>query len=127
MTDEERQRTMDFILAQQAQFSADMQKLEESQKRAEARLERSEARLERSETQLDNGSYKIDRLERIMKLVIKAGLRARRDNHQRDQEWDRRFGEVREAVAGLRESQSHSDKRLDALIDIVREQRNGSA
>jgi hypothetical protein len=119
MTDEERQHTMDFILAQQAQFSADMQLLEESHKRAEARLKKSEARLGRSETQLDKGSYKIDRLERIMKLVIKAGLRARRDNRQRDQEWDRRFGELRETMA-------HSDQRLDALIDIVRQQRTGT-
>src|SRR5258706_11406550 len=107
---------MDFILAQQAQFTVEMQKLEESQKRAElrhergeARLERSDTRLERSESQLDNGSYKIDRLERIMKLIIKAGMRARTENRFRDQEWDRRFGEVRESLAGLLQAQAHSD------------------
>jgi hypothetical protein len=39
MNDEERQRTMDFILKQQAQFSAGMQKLEEADARAEKRLD----------------------------------------------------------------------------------------
>ena len=112
MTDEERQRTMDFIVAQQAQFSAEMQKLEESQKRAEARL--------------DNGSYKIDRLERIMKLVIKGGLRARRDNRERDEKSDRDFAALREMIAGLGRAQEHSDRRLDALIDVVRQERNGA-
>lgn len=109
MTDEERQRTMDFILAQQAKFSADMQRLEESQKRAEGRI--------------DNGSFRADRLERILKLMIKAGTRARRQVR----EHDRRFAEVAEMIAAGERAQAHSDRRLDALIDIVREQRNGSA
>jgi hypothetical protein len=39
MDDEERQRTMDFILRQQAQFSASMQKLEETDARTEKRLD----------------------------------------------------------------------------------------
>jgi len=124
MTDEERQRMMEFILAQQAQFWASVQKHDEEFAEFRAREEQRQARYEatqrRTDARLDNGSYKIDRLERIMKLVIKAGLRARRDNHERDQEWNRRFAEVREAAA-------HSDRRLDALIDVVREQRNGAS
>lgn len=113
MTDEERQRTMDFILDQQSRFWAGMQKLEESQAKIE-------------ETQRDvavktnRHDYQMDRLERILKLVIKAGRRERK--HAREQ--DERFEHRMEA---LRESQAHSDKRLDALIDIVREQRNGKS
>ena len=42
MTDEERQRTMDFILQQQAQFAAGMQMLEEADARASKRLDRLE-------------------------------------------------------------------------------------
>lgn len=144
MTDEERQRTMDFILAQQAQFWSSVQKhdeefaefrtreeerqarYDERQARYEARQARYEATQRRTEAQLDLGSFRIDRLERIMKLVIKAGLRARRANYERDQEWDSRFSEVREAIANLERTQQHSDRRLDALIDVVREQRNGA-
>jgi hypothetical protein len=45
MNDEERQRTMDFILQQQAQFTVGMQKLEEADTRASRRLDRLERTL----------------------------------------------------------------------------------
>jgi hypothetical protein len=38
MTDEERQRQMDFILEQQAQFAVDMQSLREAQARTDQQL-----------------------------------------------------------------------------------------
>lgn len=113
MTDEERQRTMDFILAQQAKFSADMQKLEESQKRADDRM--------------DRGFLRTDRLERVLKLMIRAGQRARKQMREQDVKFERRFIEISEMIASLGQAQAHSDRRLDALIDIVREQRNGNA
>lgn len=100
MTDEERQRAMDFIVAQQAKNSVEIEKLLESHRRAEHRLGITDHRL--------------DRDERILKLMIKAGRRARQ--HMREQ--DQRFAE-------MREFQAHSDRKLDALIDIVRADRNG--
>jgi hypothetical protein len=45
MNDEERQRTMDFILRQQAQFAVGMQRLEEADTRASRRLDRLERTL----------------------------------------------------------------------------------
>ena len=45
MTVEERQHTMDFILQQQAQFAAGMQRLEEADARASRRLDRLERTL----------------------------------------------------------------------------------
>lgn len=97
MTDEERQRAMDFIVAQQAKFSVDIEKLNESHLKAEHRL---------------------DRIERILKLMIKAGTRARRHMRAQDERFERRY-------AALVASQAHTDRRLDALIDIVRADRNG--
>lgn len=93
MTDEERQRAMDFIVAQQAKNSVEIDRLNELYSRAEGRF---------------------DRDERILKLTIRAGRRARQ--HLR---------EVDAQMAEIREFQSHSDKKLDALIDIVRADRNG--
>lgn len=58
MDDAERQRTMDFILRQQAQFTAGMQKLEEADTRASLRL---------------------DRLERTLVLMAQQFRRERRD------------------------------------------------
>lgn len=113
MTDEERQRTMDFILAQQAQFWASIQKLEASR----AKHEESHAQIEETQrgeaVKTNLHDHLMDRLERILKLVVRAGLRERK--------------QTRERMEALRESQAHSDKRLDVLIDIVREQRNGTA
>jgi len=62
MDDEERQRTMDFILQQQAQFSAGMQRLEEADARADRRL---------------------GRLERTVVLMIRQFRRERRDLRER--------------------------------------------
>jgi hypothetical protein len=99
MTDEERQRAMDFIVEQQAKFEVDIELINESYRKAE---------------------HRFDRDERILKLMIKAGRRARQHMRQQDERWERRHAE-------LVESQAHSDKRLDALIDIVREGRNGQS
>lgn len=104
MTDEERQRAMDFIVAQQAKNAVEIERLIESHDKAEHRL---------------------DRDERILKLMIRAGRRDRtqtRGHDKRLREQDARFTEQ---MAEMREFQAHSDKRLDALIDIVRADRNG--
>ncbi|MCA1616435.1 MAG: hypothetical protein LC800_20535 [Acidobacteria bacterium] len=91
MTDEERQRQMDFILQSQA---------------------RSEKRL--------------DRLERIVKLAVRAGVRTRRDVREQLGALIDAQIHTDGALARLAEAQAHTDRRLDALIDIVREGRNGN-
>ena len=150
MSSEERQRMMEFILAQQAQFWAGMQKLEESH----AKLEESQ---KRADDRINNGSFRMDRLERILKLMIRAGTRAR--THMREQDarfeqraaeqderfeqrateqdtrfekwvteqaeaFERRFAVVTDTLAEVAEGQKRTDRKLEALIDVVREQRN---
>lgn len=78
---------------------------------------------------------RFDRLERIVKLMIRAGFRAR--NQIRDQgekinmiidlqvQYEERFVANEERFALLAEAQTHSDRRLDALIDVVQRDRNG--
>jgi hypothetical protein len=104
MTDGERQRAMDFIVEQSAKNAVGIDQLLESHRRAELRLEVHDHRL--------------DRYERILKLMIKAGQRARQQLREQDKLWKRRHAE-------LVESGKHADRRLDALIDIVRADRNG--
>jgi len=120
MTDEERQRTMDFIIAQQAQFFASMQKLEESHQRLEESQREFEESQQRTALKTNRHDYQLDRLERILKLVIRAGVRERKRLREEDKRHEQHMAE-------LRESQAHSDKRLDAFIDIIREQRNGKS
>jgi hypothetical protein len=73
---------------------------------------------------------KLDRLERIARLMVRAGLRARREMRQQDDKITIMIdAQIRneERFARLAESQAHTDRRLDALIDIIREGRNGKA
>jgi hypothetical protein len=77
---------------------------------------------------------RLDRLERIAKLFAKAGLRARSqfrkqyevlmDAQMRNEE---RFARNEVRFERLADSQIHTDQRLDALIDIIREGRNGNS
>jgi len=78
---------------------------------------------------------RLDRLERIAKLLVRAGLRARREMRQQDDKItimidaqiknEERFAKLAEAQTELSESQAHTDRRLDALIDIIQEGRSG--
>jgi hypothetical protein len=84
-----------------------------------------------------NPEERIDRLERIAKLLVRAGLRARREMRQQDDKItimidaqiknEDRFAKLAEVQAELAKSQLHTDRRLDALIDIVKENRNGKS
>lgn len=80
---------------------------------------------------------RFDRLERVVRLMVKAGLRARRQSLEQNEKInmiidaqiknEERFAKLAQAQTGLTESQSHTDRRLDALIDIIREGRNGKS
>jgi D-serine deaminase-like pyridoxal phosphate-dependent protein len=73
---------------------------------------------------------RLDRLERIAKLLVRAGLRARRELRQQDDKitimMDAQI-KNEERFAELAESQKNTDRRLDALMDIVKESRNGKS
>ena len=78
---------------------------------------------------------RLDRLERIAKLLVRAGLRARRQMREQDDKItimidaqiknEDRFARLAQVQTELAEAQMHSDRRLDALIDIVKQGRNG--
>jgi hypothetical protein len=80
---------------------------------------------------------KLDRLERLAKLFAREGLRARRKDRHQDEKIDilidaqikneENFARNEGLFARLAESQIHTDRRLDALIDIIREGRNGES
>ena len=80
---------------------------------------------------------RLDRLERIAKLFVRAGFRDRKKQREQDERiiiltnaqiaTEEQFVKVGAALTRLAESQVHTDRRLDALIDIVRDERNGKA
>ena len=93
MTNAEMQKTIEFILEQQAQFAANIQKLQEERMR--------------------DGS-RIKRLEESFQLLVQLA-----------QSTDTRLDTLESNMATLAEAQTHTDERLSALIDIVREGHNG--
>jgi chromosome segregation ATPase len=107
MTNEEMRKTMEFILEQQAQFAVNIQRLQQEQLRDRPRLARLEDSFkllvelaETSDTRMDATDTHLNTLE-----INMAKLEAN--------------------MATLAESQAHSVAKLSALIDIVREDRNG--
>ena len=93
------------------------------------------------------GEQRLDRLERIAKLFVRAGLRARRGMREQDEKIniiidnqianDERFAQLAQSMSELRgelvrshrelaTAQLHTYKKLDSLIDIVGRQRNGN-
>jgi hypothetical protein len=86
MTDEERQRAMDFIVEQQAKFSVDIEQLNGSYTKA---------------------AHRFDRDEWILKLMIKAGRRTRRHIREIDQRFEQRFAKLTDALTTLAEGQAH--------------------
>ena len=80
---------------------------------------------------------RFDRMERILKLMIKAGQRGRTELREQDEKItilidaqvknEDRFAALASAQTRLTDSQAHTDRRLDALIDIIRKKRNGES
>jgi len=109
MTNEDRQRTMEFILEQQAQFAVNIQRLEESVQRIEEERIRDRPRLARLE-------------ESFLYLV--------EWNRTVDSRLDRsesKTSVLETNMATLAAAQAHADERLSALIDIVRRDRENNS
>jgi prophage DNA circulation protein len=95
MTNEEIQRTMEFIIKQQESFSENMEQLRDAHAKGEARL----SRLEAAFVNLYNTVAEIGKAQK----------------------------ELTEKVSELAESQAHTDQRINVLIDILNEGRNGKS
>ena len=116
MIPEEMERLMQFILEHQAQFSVDMEKAKERMTKHEESMAESDERMARIEGIQENTSRQIEHLGSALVELTEA--------HTRTQGTLRELAEAhsrtQEALRELAESQMHSDRRLDALIDIVR-------
>jgi hypothetical protein len=113
MTDEELNRKFDIVAEHLATLAVNQQKADERMAKADARMEKSDARM--------------DRLERVLKLAIRSYRRERKETREKINILIAAQTHMDEALARLAEAQAHTDKRLDALIDIVRDNRNGNS
>jgi predicted nuclease with TOPRIM domain len=102
MTNEEIQRMMEFIIKQQESFSENMEQLRGNVEQLREVHTRGEARLSRLETAFVN----------LYNAVTEIGKAQK---------------ELTQTVSGLAESQAHTDQRINVLIDILSEGRNGKS
>jgi septal ring factor EnvC (AmiA/AmiB activator) len=111
MTDEEMRRTMQFILEQQAQFVADIQKISEVQ----AQQQQMQAQQQQQIGRLAEATLAI------------TGIVGRLADAQ--ERTERRVVELAEAQAHLAEAQKRTEERLKIFIGVVEryitEHRNG--
>jgi chromosome segregation ATPase len=144
MTNEEMQKTMEFILEHQARFAVNIQRLQEERARDHPRLARleesfhrleesfqtlvllaqtSDSRLDTLESSAVTNQQRVTRLEESFQLLVQ--LAQNTDN--RFDGVESNLGTLESNMAVLAAAQANSDERLSALIDIVREQRNGKS
>jgi septal ring factor EnvC (AmiA/AmiB activator) len=130
MTDEQMQKTIEFILEQQAQFAADVGQIQENikhlttaqtnlavaQSRTEATVDRLAAQVERTEATVGRLAAQVERTEATVgRLATQVEINALQQAH------------INEVIAVIADSQQRTDERLNKLIDIVEEGRNGAA
>ena len=77
---------------------------------------------------------RLDRFERMAMLLVRAGYRARNELRARDREHDEKINHLvdlqisnEERFARLAELQAGTDRRLNSLIDIIKEGRQGNS
>src|SRR6185295_15133552 len=113
MTNEEMQRTIEFILEQQARITAGFEQRAAERKEERIRDEARSARLEESFQLLVQLALTTD--ARLDSVEIRTGVLEA--NH----------AQLEASMAALAEAQAHADQRLSALINIVMEGRNGKS
>src|SRR5258705_1099413 len=67
-----------------------------------------------------------DQNEKI-NIIIDAQMRNEERFARKEERFDQNFAQNEERFARLAESQAHADRRIEALIDMVRNGRNGKA
>ena len=107
MTNEQLQRTMEFIIEQQAQFASNIGKLEEERRRDATRLTNLEESFKVLVELAENTDARLDRLESSTTAMVTN------------------ISTLQTTMTTLAAAQAHADERLSTLIDIVREDRNG--
>lgn len=118
MSEDERILRLENAMATLAELAAKQQLLSEEQQRLIADQQRRTARLEESFVvlvELTRGhDESIDELKESVDELKAARA-----------ETERKFAELAGAMKGLAEAQAHADRRVDALVDIMRDWRNG--
>lgn len=113
------EKTMEFILEQQAATAAHLAEIGEHGKDVDKRLDRFDKRMD----SLAARQEKTDRQIAAIRKLLMAGMKMM---VQRDKEADARFKAMDEGINALIEAQQRSEKKLEQLIRaLLGKHRNG--
>ncbi len=120
MSEEERILRLENAMATLAELAAEQQRLSEEQQRQAAEQQGLIADQQRRTARLEESFVALVQLTRSHDESIDELKAARAES-------ERKFAELVDAMKGLAEAQAHADRRVDALVDIMREWRNGQS
>ncbi len=120
------------IIGTRTRRSVDQENLSMTEEQLERKIEFIVDTLAQVAVNDQKHDIRLSRLERIAKLMVRAGRRERRHRHEQNERFDQQFARVNDALAQLAEAQkrtedsiAHTDSKLDALVDLVRQRMNG--
>jgi chromosome segregation ATPase len=131
MTNEEWERKVEFIVSQQAQFSADIQQLKELHAQAEARMTRMERIIVglHEDTDARFNALAEDTNAKFSALVD-SQMRLDARFNALAEDTNAKFNALVDSQVRLNESQARTDERLNSFINVVEryisEGRNGT-
>jgi chromosome segregation ATPase len=139
MSNEEFERAIDFLLKSQANLEARIEQTNEQLARTDKQQARTSEQLTRTNEQLTQTDEQLRQLAeqvgafadtqanimRVMTRTIESQAQINESLRAAMDELAVRQSRTEESLARLAETQAHSDRRLDALIDIVQGGRNG--
>jgi len=109
------EKTIEFILEQEARIDARLEKALERMDRVDKRMDRADKRAERAEKRLDRLERVVAQTNRVVTRLVRFGVSLRSDVRRHDKAILR----IDAAVASLAQSQHRTDDRLNTLIKLV--------
>lgn len=112
------EKKMEFLVDQQAQFAANMQKMEERVSKVEEHVSQIRDLLTRLAVVTTAG---FKELTEKVSVVVDAQIRTEGNVSSLAE----KVGALTQRMTELAEAQAHTDQRLNVIIDIISEGRNG--
>ena len=109
------EKTIEFILGQEARIDERLEKALERMDRADRRMDRADRRADRADKRLDRLERVVAQTNRVVTRLVRYGVSLRSDVRRHDKAILR----IEAAIETLAESQQRTDSRINALAKLV--------
>ena len=116
------EKTIEFILGQEARAEARLEKAMERMDRADKRMDRADKRADRADKRLDRLERVVAQTNRVVMGLVRYGVSLRSDVRRHDKailRIEAAVENIEGAIATLAASQRGTDSRLNTLIKLV--------